>query len=136
LVCLVYEAVVELEINPYYSFPLNTGSVIFRATPWMLEFFQAAWKCGTEHEDPKPSEQDCMRDLILNNTIRAGEKTVAVQQWKLNAFPEEIKCYDKDQKPWARGMFVVHFAGAWAHLKDSKDPVGDLMQKYSPQIQK
>jgi mannan polymerase II complex MNN10 subunit len=30
-------------------------------------------------------------------------------------------------------MFVLHFAGAWAHVK-GEDPTGQLMQKYQREI--
>jgi len=51
----------------------------------------------------------------------------------MNAFPEEIKCFDKYEKGWQRGMFLIHFAGAWAHVKGD-DPTGQMFHKYAPQI--
>jgi mannan polymerase II complex MNN10 subunit len=61
-----------------------------------------------------------------------GEK-VYIPQYKINAFPKEIQCYDEESRAWKRGDFVIHFAGAWAHLK-MDDPTGFLMRKYQEEI--
>ena len=59
-----------------------------------------------------------------------------IPQWRINAFPEEIKCWDERDSPkrgWEKGSFVIHFAGAWAHMK-REDPTGYLMEKYAKDI--
>ena len=65
--------------------------------------------------------------------MKTQEKILFIKQWETNGFPEEIKCYDQDNRPWEPGMFVVHFAGAWAHVKE-EDPTGLLMRKYSQYV--
>ena len=62
-----------------------------------------------------------------------AKRTTRVPQWKLNAFPQEIACFDEDKKKWKPGMFVIHFAGAWAHV-GGEDPTGKLMRKYQDEI--
>lgn len=78
--------------------------------------------------------------MIRDNTLGMKDKSISVLQTKLNAFPKEIPCYDeREDKAWEKGMFVVHFAGAWAHLKaedggQHPDPVGALMRKYVDEV--
>lgn len=74
-----------------------------------------------------------MREILFHSSLM-DEQFVMVPQWKLNAFPEEIPCYDQlDGKKFERGMFMLHFAGAWAHVKE-EDPTGFLMKKYQQEI--
>lgn len=73
-----------------------------------------------------------MRDILFHSSYM-DDKFVMVPQWKLNAFPEEIPCYDQDQKKFESGIFMLHFAGAWAHVKE-EDPTGYLMKKYEQEI--
>jgi mannan polymerase II complex MNN10 subunit len=82
---------------------------------------------GDKHQ---PSEQDCFRHIFEENKNGEKEHALFIPQWKMNAFPEEIPCYDKDKRKWERGMFVVHFAGAWAHVRNTTDAKGDLCRKY------
>lgn len=70
---------------------------------------------------------------FLQSDTPLKQHAMRIPQWKINAFPEEIGCYDTHKKKWVKGMFVVHFAGAWAHIK-SEDPTGHLMRKYEPEI--
>lgn len=109
--------------------------MIFRSTPWVLALMSKIDHCGTikNDEDRLPNEQDCLRDMIKDNTFHAREKTAMIKQWKMNAFPSEIRCYDDDKRGWERGMFLVHFAGAWAHVKED-DPTGFLMRKYVQEV--
>lgn len=83
-------------------------------------------------EQHQLSEQDVMSKL-LERVQEARDRSIQVPQWKLNAFPPEIACYDEAKRPWEHGMFVIHFAGAWAHVKGD-DPTGQLMKKYEPEI--
>lgn len=65
------------------------------------------------------------------------DRFIVIPQWRINAFPEEIRCWDvRDPEPrqWERGMFVLHFAGAWAYIHD-EDPTGGLMKKYEGYIE-
>ena len=82
---------------------------------------------------PGATEQDAVKALIAANENNCNAHIQVVPQWKINAFPEEIHCYDEAKKSWERGMFVVHFAGAWAYLKE-EDPYGILMRKYKDQV--
>ncbi|KAI9830413.1 MAG: hypothetical protein M1826_004836 [Phylliscum demangeonii] len=114
-------------------FPLNAGSMIFRAHERLLPFLQRTWKCGKSAKGL--SEQDCISQLIEKNQHQEAEKAVFIKQWKMNAFPEEIPCYDDDQRHWEPGMFVVHVAGAWAYMPEHKDEAKNiLMQKYAKYI--
>jgi mannan polymerase II complex MNN10 subunit len=72
-------------------------------------------------------------DLFLKSKVPLTQHAMRIPQWKINAFPTEIGCYDKDKRKWERGMFVVHFAGAWAHVS-GEDPTGQLMRKYEAEI--
>ena len=113
------------------SFPLNTGAMLMRSTPWAVQLLRETWSCGEVESAPGRhfTEQDCLLRLIEKNVVHARDKSVMVRQWRMNAFPEEIPCYDDGETHWEEGMFVVHFAGAWAHVK-GEDPTGDLMRKY------
>jgi mannan polymerase II complex MNN10 subunit len=120
---------------------MNTGSMLIRANPEVHEFLALVRACGDQ--TPGASEQDCMRDVvgvnkdIPNHPLKSdkwAKKTIMIPQKTMNAFPEEIRCQElaTDERPsglWQPGDFVVHFAGAWAHVKE-EDPTGYLMQKY------
>jgi len=78
------------------------------------------------------SEQDCMRDVLFKSADFEDNYKI-IPQHTINAFPEEIGCFDKYKKKWEPGMFAIHFAGAWAHVKE-EDPTGFLMKKYESYI--
>lgn len=78
------------------------------------------------------NDQESM-DEFLKSKAPLTEHVQYIPQWKINAFPEEIGCYDKHKRKWEKGMFVIHFAGAWAHVA-GEDPTGQLMSKYKGQI--
>ena len=107
--------------------------MLMRSTPWVVELLREAWECGKREkpgtEGQHFTEQDCLQRLIENDSLHARDKSVIVRQWRMNAFPEEIPCYDDGKTHWEEGMFVIHFAGAWAHVKGD-DPTSDLMRKY------
>ena len=109
--------------------------MLVRSTQWSLDLLQKAWECGELEAEPGRhySEQDCLQQMIEKDVLNAKDKTVVIKQWKMNAFPTEIPCYDDGKTHWERGMFVVHFAGAWAHHKVD-DPTGDLMRKYAKYV--
>ena len=110
------------------SFPLNAGSMLVRTSPQLSTVIASARACG--HADPTLSEQDCIRDILYRTPL--GKKHARwVPQHKINAFPPEIPCWDKVGKGWSVGEFVVHFAGAWAHMTGYKDETGLLMRKYA-----
>jgi len=116
------------------SFELNAGSFFTRGHNRSVAFFDAvrAYHDANATQDHQLSEQDCMRDVIFGGSKIFNENLVFIPQWKINAFPEEIECWDSG-KHWERGMFVVHFAGAWAHVHED-DPTGLLMRKYEGEI--
>ncbi|KAI5847508.1 galactosyl transferase GMA12/MNN10 family-domain-containing protein [Tricharina praecox] len=115
--------------------PLNAGSMLLRATPRLLPFLSSVWKCGDAPKEP--SEQDCIRD-ILNSSPQERSRAKWIAQKKMNSFPEEIGCYDSNNLPWSPGDFVIHFAGAWAHLKGKakRDPYGVMMRKFHEWVDK
>jgi mannan polymerase II complex MNN10 subunit len=117
------------------SFELNAGSFFTRGHNRSLAFFDAVrgYHDANATQDHQLSEQDCMRDIIFRGSKPFNDNLIFIPQWKINAFPEEIPCWDTTQKYWERGMFVVHFAGAWAHVQED-DPTGLLMKKYEGEI--
>lgn len=113
---------------------LNAGSFVVRGHERSLKFIRDSWAL---YDDARAnnigmSEQDAIVKLIKDDEASAAV-THIIPQWKFNAYPEEIACFDKSQKVWEHGMFVIHFAGAWAHVK-GEDPAGYLMKKYEGQI--
>jgi mannan polymerase II complex MNN10 subunit len=113
---------------------LNTGSYVVRGRESSIKLFDSS---GLIHDaeaqnDKHLSDQDALGRLFREDAASAS-RTVQVPQWKLNAFPQEIACFDKAQKVWEHGFFVLHFAGAWAHVK-GEDPTGQLMRKYQREI--
>lgn len=112
----------------------NAGSFLVRGHKRSLQFIHDSLAIHDKArlQDINMSEQDSTVKLMKDDQVSA-DRVHVVPQWKLNAFPQEIACFDLSQKVWEPGMFVVHFAGAWAHVKGD-DPTGQLMNKYGPQI--
>jgi hypothetical protein len=90
------------------SFELNAGSFLTRATPRTAKFVDAVidYHNTNATQEHQLSEQDCMRDIMFKQK-RFTENYVFIPQYKLNAFPQEIKCFDKYKKGWAPGTFMV-----------------------------
>lgn len=130
------------------SFPLNAGSMLVRSHPRAIEFLNHVRRYHDHQREAFPdrliSEQDCIREILLPDTAPAeaeplpdSKRFATIAKWipqkKINAFPEDIPCWDKEQKGWESGDLVVHFAGAFAHVKEEAakgDEVGWLMRKY------
>lgn len=112
----------------------NAGSFLVRGHERSLQFIHDSWaihdKAKEEHINM--SEQDSTVKLMKEDKVSASRVHV-VPQWKLNAFPSEIACFDDSHRVWEHGMFVLHFAGAWAHVKGD-DPTGYLMKRYENKI--
>ena len=115
---------------------LNDGSFIARSSPRSIEILNAI---RVLHDREKSKEngkslndQESMRDF-LKSKHPLTEHVVRIPQWKINAFPHEIGCYDEHKRKWEKGMLVIHFAGAWAHVI-SDDPTGYLMRRYERDI--
>ncbi|KAI9787875.1 MAG: hypothetical protein M1816_007361 [Peltula sp. TS41687] len=113
-------------------FPLNAGVMIFRAHPRVKDFLIPFWECHKTQENY--SDQDCLLELVQKDVLGAKDRTVFIPQYWMNAFPEEIGCYDKHGRGWKHGMFVIHFAGAWAHIHNVTDAKALLMRKYEREI--
>lgn len=113
---------------------LNTGSFIVRGHERSINFLHDIYAIEEREKkkDNNLSEQDAMAKLIKDDPV-SGQRTIQVPQWKLNAFPQEIACFDESKKGWEHGTFILHFAGAWAHVK-GEDPTGQLMRKYEHEI--
>ncbi|KAF2187060.1 glycosyltransferase family 34 protein [Zopfia rhizophila CBS 207.26] len=113
---------------------LNAGSFIVRGKSRSIKLFDdvRALYDSKKAEGEQYSEQDSMVHLLKNDK-RTAKHALRVPQIKLNAFPEEIRCFDEEQRGWEPGTFVIHFAGAWAHVKGD-DPTGQLMRKYQDHI--
>lgn len=122
-------------VTDYSSNGLNAGSFIIRSSSRSVQFLNAVRSLyDRENEDNgrTMSEQDTMSNLLLSKDPLAMH-VIRIPQWKINAFPPEIGCYDENKREWEKGMFVIHFAGAWAHIV-GEDPTGYLMRKYEQQI--
>ncbi|KAH7399353.1 galactosyl transferase GMA12/MNN10 family-domain-containing protein [Pyrenochaeta sp. MPI-SDFR-AT-0127] len=112
----------------------NAGSFLVRGHERSLKFIHDSWAIHDEakKKDINMSEQDSTVKLMKDDKASA-DRVHVVPQWKLNAFPKEIACFDESRQPWERGTFILHFAGAWAHVKGD-DPTGQLMKKYEGDI--
>ncbi|KAF1942616.1 hypothetical protein EJ02DRAFT_443938 [Clathrospora elynae] len=110
----------------------NAGSMLIRGHERSIKFLHDSLAIHDENPALQMSEQDSTVKLMKDDPASA-ERVHMVAQLKLNAFPLEIGCYDEAKQPWEHGTFVLHFAGAWAHVKGD-DPTGQLMQKYEPDI--
>lgn len=115
-----------------YSGPLNAGSMLMRSSPSSLRLLSTVREYGLAH--PKLNEQECIREVVAANENGEGNRTHFIPQRRINAYPEEIGCFDQEQLPWQQRDFVIHFAGAWAYLREDKDPTGTLMRKYVEKI--
>src|SRR4051794_2916735 len=113
--------------------------MLIRSRPTVIPFFDAVRAYHTSHADDSLSEQDCIRDVIKSASnashpmhrpgaapgahdppatpegdegkMHHHKQVLMIPQFKANAFPEEIKCHEYDEKSWKSGYFVVHFAG-------------------------
>ncbi|KAJ4296187.1 hypothetical protein N0V90_006231 [Kalmusia sp. IMI 367209] len=115
---------------------LNLGSFIVRSHKRSLKFLDDVYAVEAREKkkdkDLQMSEQDAITTLMKEDA-KSKARTTVVPQWMLNAFPEEIQCYAEPKRVWEPGFFLVHFAGAWAHVK-GEDPTGQLMKKYKDEI--
>lgn len=112
----------------------NAGSFLVRGHERSLKFMRDSWDIHDKAklEGKQMSEQDSTVKLMKDDAASAARVHV-VPQWKLNAFPQEIACFDDHKQVWEHGTFILHFAGAWAHVK-GEDPTGQLMKKYENEI--
>ena len=118
-----------------YSNELNAGSILIRSNQRSVRFIDAMRELYDEEKprsNPGYNEQDAMRNLIKSGSPLANH-VLRIPQWKINALPQEIRCYDDSERPWEKGMFVVHFPGAAWHIR-TKDPKGFLMRQYEDEI--
>lgn len=122
--------------------PVNLGSVIFRSSPWIIDFI-TKWSsrygtiCPQNEAEPLCNEQEILRDMLAINAEGVRDHTVIVPQRWMNSYAEEVNQYldPKDEgRVWERGDFVIHFAGASWWLKEEEDPVGMLMRKYHEMV--
>lgn len=113
---------------------LNLGSYIFRGTPRSAKLVRDATTIanGPQEEGHGINEQEAIVKLLKRDE-ETRARTTLVRQQLMDAYPKEIACFDEDSEEWRYGDFVIHFAGAWAHVK-GEDPTGQLMKKYEGQI--
>lgn len=105
--------------------------MLLRVSPLLTNLISSTRHC--HRSDSSKNEQDCIRDL-LHDTELGRKHALFIPQTKINSFPKEIPCYDSHSMAWSVGDFVVHFAGAWAHLEGYRDPTGMLMRKYAEYV--
>ncbi|ENI01152.1 glycosyltransferase family 34 protein [Bipolaris maydis ATCC 48331] len=110
---------------------LNLGSFLVRAHDRSLEFIRRALDLRHTDEGKDYSEQDALVRVMKEEPY--SKRFIVAPQSKLNAFPDEIKCYEDEHGQWEPGKFILHFAGAWAHV-EGDDPTGQLMDKYKHEI--
>lgn len=110
--------------------PVNVGSFFVRVSPWILDLVEE-WRGGRQDELPNRTEQDVLRDMLLDDTLGTAGRSVMVPQTWFNAYPDELgHCRDeRDGGGWEEGMFLIHFPGAEFWLKE-EGAVGRLMRKY------
>jgi mannan polymerase II complex MNN10 subunit len=119
--------------------------MIMRGTPSALATIEAVIALGEENTEI--SDQEAFLRVIdgkemaqypfsrtsleekSGNNKAAKKPVVMIPQYKINAYPEEIHCYDEHERKWEPGMFVMHFAGAWAYIEEN-DAYGWMMRKY------
>ncbi|KAK3081174.1 hypothetical protein LTS18_009429 [Coniosporium uncinatum] len=141
---------------------LNAGSMLFRARPSTLRLLSRVRAYGRRYPDISEqdclrdialghSSQASEIARAQNNVVashdvddddveqpletphRQDKSVLFLKQNTMNAFPEEITCYEKGGGPWRKGMFAVHFAGAWAYV-GGDDPYGTLFRKYEGEV--
>lgn len=116
---------------------LNLGSFVVRSHQRSINFLDSidAVEMEGKKKDPKAqlSEQDAITTFMEQQPALTKKRTAVIPQWMINAFPDEIPCYEEPERPWEPGFFLVHFAGAWAHV-EGEDPTGQLMRKYQGEI--
>lgn len=114
---------------------LNLGSYIFRGHERSLQLIRDATALAklAENDDGNSiNEQEAIVKLLKQDPHTLARTTLVPQQ-RMDAYPQEIACFDEHSTAWRKGDFVIHFAGAWAHVKGD-DPTGQLMKKYESQI--
>jgi mannan polymerase II complex MNN10 subunit len=118
---------------------MNSGSMLFRATSRVFPFIGLLHEC---HRTEEKSDQDCISYVLGRTEPESGHvlaakewmrRTIWIPQKTINAFPKDIHCWETENGYWQPGDFVIHFAGAWAHLKE-ENPTGVLMEKYRHSI--
>lgn len=115
---------------------LNLGSFVVRSHERSLKFLDDIYAIEAsvkkQDKDAQLSEQDAITKLMEQDPA-SKKRTAVIPQWMINAFPDEIPCYEDPPRPWEHGFFLLHFAGAWAHVQ-GEDPTGQLMEKYKDEI--
>jgi mannan polymerase II complex MNN10 subunit len=86
----------------------NAGVLFFRNSEWTRNYLDRVWSM---RRTPNKSEQDCLRDILEStDEFGAGNKhLLMVPQFKLNAYPSEITCQERQERPWKRGDWIIHF---------------------------
>ncbi|KAF1969156.1 hypothetical protein BU23DRAFT_243691 [Bimuria novae-zelandiae CBS 107.79] len=115
---------------------LNLGSFVVRSHERSLKFLDNIYAVEAAGKKADPNAQLSEQDAItkyMEQDPAVKQRTAVIPQWMINAFPKEIPCYEDPERPWEHGFFLVHFAGAWAHVK-GEDPTGQLMKKYQEEI--
>jgi mannan polymerase II complex MNN10 subunit len=110
--------------------------MLFRSNPRVSAFLTRALACRDEGLPDKdnPNEQHCFNHLLKENQYGEAERVVFAPQWTMNAYPEEMPCYDEFKRKWEPGMFVVHFAGAWVWITNVTDAKGELFNRYHRRV--
>jgi len=97
----------------FRSLKFNAGIMLFRNTDWTRSFLDTVW---ARRHTPSQSEQDIMRVLLEeNDEFGEGNKhLLRVPQYKLNSYPDEIKCIENEKGPWRKGKWepgdwIIHF---------------------------
>ncbi|KAI9016124.1 hypothetical protein DFJ74DRAFT_679540 [Hyaloraphidium curvatum] len=89
---------------------INAGSVFFRNSAYMRHFLREMIRYHDER-DPTSNEQGVLHTFLSTNYLGIADSTVFVDQHLINAYPPEIPC-QRDKRPWQKGDFLLHVAGA------------------------
>jgi mannan polymerase II complex MNN10 subunit len=91
---------------------LNAGSFLVKSNEWSLKFLDGTRSMYDEKEakekeakgEHTPHDQQAMVQLMEAKPALLGNVKY-IPQWKMNAYPEEIGCYDEDKRdPFCRRL--------------------------------
>ncbi|KAJ6049414.1 hypothetical protein N7444_006130 [Penicillium canescens] len=85
---------------------LNDGSFIVRSSSRSIQFLNAIRAIHDREKEQSGrslGDQDSM-EAFLKSNAPLTQHAMRIPQWTINAFPEEIGCYDTHKKKWEKGM--------------------------------
>jgi hypothetical protein len=82
--------------------------MFFRNSAWTRELLDAVWALRFMKGI---NEQMAIEDFLeARGEFDYGNKHfIKIDQYKMNAYPEEITCHQDGGRPWRPGDWVIHF---------------------------